>query len=183
MRWLRNGALALAGLIVLAVSVLLGLGMRKDAGTIAGSIEIARPPKDIWPWLTEPERMKTWIGWLVEVRELTPPPHGVGSMAVWVMEDRHNNNEKMEISDEVVEYEPPRRIRVRFSSARMFDGEGAFTLTELGNGRTRVDQVGEYRFHHWLSRLFLPLIVHSAGAKALEDMERLKSKVEESRPN
>ena len=111
------------------------------------------------------------------------PKSGVGSKALWVMEDRDHNNQKMEIADEVVEYDPPRRIKVRFSSAEGFDGDGVFTLTDLGNGRTRVDQVGEYRFHQWMAKLFLPLIMHSAGSKAVEDMQRLKSKVEESRAN
>lgn len=183
MKWLRYGALTLAALIVLAMLVLLALGQRQDANRLAGSIEIARPPKDIWPWLTEPEKMKSWIGWLVEVRRLTPPPDGVGSKAVWVMEDRNNHNEKMEIADEVVEYDPPRRIKVRFSSVEGFDGEGVFTLTELGNRRTRVDQVGEYRFHQWWVKLLVPMIMPSARTKAVEDMQRLKMKIEESRAN
>ena len=46
-----------------------------------------------------------------------------------------------------------------------------------------MDQVGEYRFYQWMGKLFLPLIMHSAGSKAVEDMQRLKSKVEESRAN
>ncbi len=181
MKWLRYGALALVGLIALVVLVLLALGQSKDAGRLTGSIEISRSPQELWPWLTEPEKMKSWIGWLVEVRRLTPPPDGVGSKAVWVMEDHNNNNERMEITDEVVEYDPPRRIKVRFSSALGFDGDGVFSLTDLGNGRTRVDQIGEYRFHQWLTKLMLPLIMHSAGSKAVEDMQRLKSKAEESR--
>ena len=180
MKWLRYGALALVGLIVLAVLVLLGLGMRKDAGRIAGSIEIARPPQEVWIWVTEPEKLKSWVGWLVEVRRLTPPPDGVGSKAMWVMEDRNNNNERVEVTDEVVEYDPPRRLKVRLSSAMGFDGDGVFILTDLGNGQTRFEQGGEYRFQHWLAKLFLPLIMHSARSKGAEDLHRLKSKIEES---
>ena len=180
MKWLRYGALALVGLIALAVLVLLALGQRKDAGRITNSIEIGRPAQDIWPWLTEPEKLKLWVGWLIEVRALTPPPHGVGSKAMWVMEDRNNNNERVEVTDEVVEYDPPRRIKVRLTSAMGFDGEGVFKLTDLGNGRTQFEQAGEYRFTSWLAKLFLPMIMHSARSKAAEDIQRLKSKVEES---
>lgn len=181
MKWLRYGALTLVLLIVLAAVVLLVWGMAPDARRLTAAVDVARSPQDTWQWLTEPEKLKSWVSWLVEIRVLTPPPHGVGSKTVWVMEDHNNNNQKMEMIEELTEYDPPRKLNVRVSAPMGFHGEVSFALTDLGNGHTRVVQASSFQFEHWLAKLFTPLIMRSAQTKAVEDMQRLKSKMEASR--
>ncbi len=178
MKWLRYGALSLAGLILLAFLILFVLSSQKDASTLRASVEIARTPQQLAPWLEDPEKIKQWVSWLKEIRRLTPPPHGVGTKEVWVMEDRNNNNQTMELKCEVIAFEPLRRAKVRITAAEGFTGISEFITTDLGNGHTRFDQIGEYTFDSAFVRLMTPIVMRSAAAKALADMQTLKAKVE-----
>ena len=183
MKWLRYSALTLVSLIVLAVLGLLVWGMFTDSRRLSVSADIARPVQDVWPWITEPEKLKSWVAWLVEIRTLTPPPHGVGSKTIWVMEDRNYNNQKMEMTEELIEYNPPRSLKVRVTAALGFSGEVSFLLTDLGNGKTRAVQTSSFQFDKWWAKLLTPLIMQSAQKKAIEDIGRLKSKAEASPAN
>ena len=49
-----------------AVVVLLAIS--KDQSRLDATIEIARPPDVVFAWVTEPARVKQWLGWLVEIR-------------------------------------------------------------------------------------------------------------------
>jgi len=181
MKWLRYSALALVSLIVLAVVILLGLSTRESSKVMVASVEIARPPAEVWPWLTETEKLKAWIGWLKEVRPLTPPPDRVGSRSVWVMEDQNNNGQKMEMTDELLEYDPPRRLKVSIRSDEGFSGEALYTLEDLGNGRTLLTQRSSFVFDKWFFKLLSPLIMGSAQKKAAADMQTMKARVESAR--
>ena len=178
MKWLRYSALTLVSLIVLAIAGLLVWGMFPDSRRLVVSVDVARPVQDVWPWITEPEKLKSWVAWLVEIRVLTPPPHGVGSKTVWVMQER--NYQKMEMTEELTEYNPPHNLKVRVSAPLGFSGEVSFELTDLGNGNTRALQSSSFQFDKWWARLLTPLIIQSAHKKAVEDMQRLKSKAEAS---
>src|SRR5262245_50821938 len=76
-----------AGVVVLAALVLLVLGQRADAGVLKGTLEVARRPEDLFPWVNDPERLKLWVSGLVEVRAETPGPRAVGTREVWVIDD------------------------------------------------------------------------------------------------
>jgi uncharacterized protein YndB with AHSA1/START domain len=178
MKWVTIAGGAALGLLLLAVIGLMLAGMRADAGTLRNTIEIARPPAAVWPWLTEPDHLKAWIGWVVEVRALTPGPHGVGSKSVIVVQDQNNNNARMEIQEEVREYVEPRKLRTRMMVPGMFDGEGTFEIVDLGNGKSRLESHSSFRYDEWWARLLEPLITPSARDKMTQDLTRLKQLAE-----
>src|SRR5882724_5260064 len=90
MKWLKWIGIVLAALLILPVVTLLILGLRKDAGHLHESIEIAASPQQLWPWLEDGDKLKQWVGWLVEVQVSGPSQHGVGASHVWVMKDENN---------------------------------------------------------------------------------------------
>jgi hypothetical protein len=59
-----------------------------------------------------------------------------------------------------------------------FSGDVLYTLTDLGNGRTRVEQDGRYTYDSRLVSLMEPLLTPDAMRKMFDDMKRLKQKVE-----
>ena len=179
MRWVKIGLASVAGLLVLAVIVLLILGRRESAGRMQASIEIARPPGQVFAWLTEKDKLPRWVGWLVEVRESGPP--GVGARRVWVMDDP-NMNQKIEVLGEITTHEPPHRLAVHTSMQGGFDGTVVYTLTELDSGRTRLEGASEWRFHHWFANLLKPVVMRQARKKMRDDLARLKSLVEAEPP-
>jgi uncharacterized membrane protein len=163
------------GIVALAAAILLGLGMRPGAGTIKASIEIGRSPDQVWPWLHDPDKLKTWVSWLLEVRQQTE------TRQIWVMEDRNNGNARMEIFCDFTTNEKPKRMVVDVNSLGGFEGETVFTLTSQGATRTKLEQSSTYRFHHWFAKLMTPVIAYSAQRKLADDLTQLKAELETPR--
>lgn len=172
---------ALAGLVALilaGVIVLFLLGLREESKHVRASVVVARPPGEVWTWLEEPDKLKAWVSWLIEVRPLTDGPRGVGSKAVWVMEDANNGGRKMEITSEVTGYEPGRRLAVKLSVPQAFRGQAAYTFTPTADGHTRVEIDSTYDFDLWFAQLMRPLVVRAASRKMTDDLARLRTHVE-----
>jgi uncharacterized protein YndB with AHSA1/START domain len=178
MKWLLYLLAGGIGLLLLAVVILLAIGMRPGAGRFETSIEIARPAPVVFSWITEPDRVKSWIGWMIEIRSLTPGQTGVGTREVWVMEDRNNNNQRMDIEVETTRVDPNRALEASLKAAMGFTGRVAYELEPLDANRTRLTYTASFDYANWLARLMEPLISRSAGQKLQEDLERLKQKAE-----
>jgi len=178
MKWVAYLFGGVVGLIGLAVIVLLIMGGGRGESRLAASVEIARPPSVVFTWITEPERVKSWVGWLVEIQSLTPGNAGVGAREVWVMEDRNNNNQRMNVNTEVTRLEPNRLLETRLSALEGFTGNVVYQLQPIDANRTRLNYTADYKFEHWLAKLLEPVISRSAQHKLDEDVARLKQRAE-----
>jgi len=178
MRWLKRIGLALVGMIAAAVLVLSILASRQEAREMSVSVEINRPPEEVWKWIEEPGKIRQWVSWLVEIKELTPGVRGKGARGVWVMEDRNNNNALMNLNYEVAAYDPGKSRTVKITAVEGFEGEVEYKLADMGNGRTRLEMQSQYTFHTWFVKLLSPLILPQARKKAEDDFARLKQKAE-----
>lgn len=168
-------------LAVLLVVVFLGLWIasnRRDAGRMRASIEIARPPEEIWPWMTEPDKLTQWVGWLDEVvPDSTTPPEGIGHRETWIMNDPRMK-QRMLVPGTVTLWEPPTQKGVHIEVPEMFVSDVLYSLEDLGNGRTRVAQDGRVRYVSRMAALMEPMVTPDAMRKLFEDMKRLREKVE-----
>jgi uncharacterized protein YndB with AHSA1/START domain len=174
--------LRIVGLLaVLVVVGFLGLWMasnRRDAGRMRASIEIARPPDEIWPWVTEPDKLEQWVGWLDEVvPDSTSPPEGIGHRETWVMNDPRMK-QKLYVPGTITLWEPPKQMGVHIEVPEKFVGDILYTLEDLGNGRTRVEQDGRVRYMNRVAALMEPMVTPDAMRKLFDDMKRLREKVE-----
>jgi uncharacterized membrane protein len=177
MKWILYVGGSIVALLVLAVVILLVLGARSEQ-RIASSIEIDRPADTVFRWVSEPPRLRSWIGWLVEIRDVTPQQGQVGARQVWVMEDRNNNNARMEIAAEITTWQPGRALNARLNAPGAFTGAVDYGLEALGPNRTRLNYAMSYEYEHWLARLLEPIIARSARQKLEEDLARLKQRAE-----
>jgi uncharacterized protein YndB with AHSA1/START domain len=175
MKWVIRILAGLVGLLLVGAMILLALGQRHDAGVVRGSVEIARSPEAVWPWLTDPAKLRTWVGWVVEIRNVSTNDE------IWVMEDRNNGNARMEIHASTMALDPPRRIVEHLSVPQSFQGNQEYRLTNLGGGRTRLEVEGHWHYDQWLFSLMEPLVTPEARKKLVEDLERLKSLIESSK--
>ncbi|HBY62363.1 MAG TPA: hypothetical protein DEH78_21275 [Solibacterales bacterium] len=173
MKWVLWIGGALAALLVLTVGVLLALGARKDANRLYYAVELPASPAEVWPWLYEPGRLKQWVSWLSEVHPESPAPEA-GKKTRWIMLDANNGNRPMEIVAVTREVEPARRLLVRSTSAEAFEGDASYVLTDLGNGRTRLETEARYQFHRWFYQLLMPVIVPQAQKKLEMDCAQLQ---------
>jgi hypothetical protein len=88
------------------------------------------------------------------------------------------NDQRVEIEGEVTAWEPAHLSTMALESPGMFSGYGTYELIDLGDGRTRVEYVSEFRMHHWVARLLEPVVTAQARKKAVDDLARLKERIE-----
>jgi uncharacterized protein YndB with AHSA1/START domain len=176
MKWLLYLVAGVLGLVVVTVIALLAIG--RSESRLRAAVDIATRAPVVFSHVRQPEHVKSWLSWLVEIRELTPGVNGVGAREIWIMEDRNNNNQRMEIHAEVVGYEENRRLASKVSAAEGFEGLVEFTLEPLDDRHTRLRYDAAYTFEHWLALLMEPLITRSAQQKLEEDLARLKQQAE-----
>jgi len=178
MKWAVRIGGTIVALLAVAFVALWIASNRRDAGRMRASVEIERAPEEIWPWITEPEQLTQWVGWLAEVKpDTTTPAEGIGHRETWVMDDPRRRS-KMLVPGTVTLWEPPDQVGVHVEVPGEFDGDVLYTLTDLGNGRTRVEQDGRFSYDSKLVSLMEPLLTPDAMRKMFDDMKRLKHKVE-----
>ena len=97
------------------------------------SVEVERPPDDVFAFIRDFPRMHEWEPSIVEQRVLTEGPIGAGTRG---LEVRRMLGRRVESSWELIEYEPPRRLTMTFASGKV-TGVGRFTLEPVEGG-TRV---------------------------------------------
>jgi uncharacterized protein YndB with AHSA1/START domain len=178
MKWAIRVGGALVALFLVSFLGLWIASHRRDAGRMRASVEIARAPEEIWPWISEPEQLTQWVGWLSEVRpDTTTPAEGIGHRETWVMDDPRVKG-KMLVPGTITLWEPPDQMGIHVEVANAFDGDVLYRLVDLRNGRTRVEQDGRFHYASRLVSLMEPLLTPDAMRKMFDDMKRLKSKVE-----
>ncbi|MCU0622950.1 MAG: SRPBCC family protein [Gemmatimonadaceae bacterium] len=173
MRKIGIGVGIVVGLVVLAAGVLLAMGRRDGAGRNDASIEISRPPAVVYAWISEPAKLTQWVDWLVEVRQDPPGPDGVVRREVWVMDDP-NTKARMELVSTMLRVDAPRFVSASVGLPGLFDGEVSYELTDLGNGRTRLDYRSHFTYGPWHYRLLEPLVTPEAQRKLETDLAALK---------
>jgi uncharacterized protein YndB with AHSA1/START domain len=178
MRWLLYALSAVGGLLVICIVVLLFLGGGRGEGRHVASIDIAKPPGTVFTWVSRPEKLKAWVSWMVDAQDLTPNQTGVGARHVWVMEDRNNNNARMDIESEITRYEPDRVLETKVAAREGFTGDVRYELEPMDANRTRLTYRATFKYEHWLAKLLEPVISRSAQQKLEDDMRRLKQQVE-----
>lgn len=96
-------------------------------GDVTQAVEVEAPPERVWQLLTDPAELPRW--W-PDAAELEPR---VGGRIVL-------NFGPGDVSGEVTEWEPPRALGFTWEPSNMPDVRlhVAFTVDDLGDGRTRV---------------------------------------------
>ena len=171
MKWVLWILGSIAGLLVLCVAVLFFAGMRADAGHLHTAVEVAASPEQVWPWLNDADKLKQWVSWLVEVRGSVAR---TGDKRTLVMRDENNGGQLMEIESTAADYSPPSHLRMSLLTKEGFAGEQNYRVTDLGNGRSRIEIDSSYRFDMWFARLMEPLITKAAQHKMVGDSVQLK---------
>jgi uncharacterized membrane protein len=141
---------------------------------IRESIEIGRPPADVFAYLDQLERHTEWQGNLVEAKVQTEGPPRVGTR---VLETRRVPGGPRDFTYEVTEHDPPRRV-----AFRVVDGPvrpaGTVTVEPVDDGsRSRVTLELDFE-GHGLGKLFAPMARRSAAKTVPQDQARLKQRLE-----
>ena len=176
MKWVKISIGSILGLILLATAAVAIAGLRSDANRLYCSMVIRQKPAAIWPWLFEADKLKQWVTWLVEVRGAEEP--SPGGKSTWVMEDRNNGNQRMEIHSVVESVEPAHKLAVSLDSPIGFRGRSTYRLSGQSDGATLLESDSRYTFDNGFARFMLPLVMWQAKKKMVSDMDHLRVLVE-----
>jgi uncharacterized protein YndB with AHSA1/START domain len=172
-------AVLLGAMIALAICILFVLGHMPNADRYQTSLEIDAPPAKVWAFLDNEQNMTKWVSWLQDVKR--SGPQGPGSVLTLTMKDENNGGMIMRLESRCTEYVPGVRLSEAIGGpAEQFDGTVSYRLTDLGNGKTRLETDSRFHFAQWFANLMSPLILPAARTKAVGDLGRFKALVEKS---
>jgi uncharacterized membrane protein len=138
------------------------------------TIEINRPPQEVFAYLDDLTRHPEWQDQLLSVEVETAGPTHVGTRA---KQTRRVPGGKRTFTLEVVEHDPPNR-----AAFRVVDGpvrpHGVISLTPLDGG-TRTGYTVDFEVHgHGLGKLLAPLIRRDAAKQMPQNLKHLKERLE-----
>jgi len=141
---------------------------------ITESIEIARPPEEVFAYLNQLERHGEWQGAIIESRLETEGPVRLGTRATDV---RRVPGGKQAVTYEITEYEPPRRTAFRGVKGPVRP-IGTVTVEPLeGGARSLVTLELDLQGHGW-GKLVAPMARRQARKELPGNQKALKERLE-----
>jgi uncharacterized protein YndB with AHSA1/START domain len=142
---------------------------------IVSSIDIARPPREVFAYVTDPSRLAEWQESVVSARTEGGGPPAVGSKAVTT---RRIGRGERTMTMEMTNIDPPRSWGVRGIDGPVrgiVDG----TVEPLNDGgRSRVTIELDFE-GHGLGKLLVPLVVRRQVQKEMpRNLRNLKERLE-----
>jgi hypothetical protein len=136
------------------------------------SVEIPRPPAEVFPWLLEADRVPRWTGHLERYERVDDGPLGRGSKVRQVLDV---SGRRIDVTLEVTGYEPPTGAQTRFSTNGI-DVVNSYALEAVGGG-TRLTQSVEAKPSGLAARMLVPVVQPRLEQKLTEDLERLRAEL------
>jgi uncharacterized protein YndB with AHSA1/START domain len=136
------------------------------------TVEIARPPADVFPWLLDEDKVPRWTGNLQAYERLDDGALGTGARIRQVLDV---SGRRIDVELEVTRYDPPHGAETRFTE-RGIDVVSAYAL-EPARAGTRLTQTLEAKPRGLSARMLVPVIQPRLEAKLTHDLERLRAEL------
>jgi uncharacterized protein YndB with AHSA1/START domain len=135
------------------------------------SVEIPRPPEEVFPWLLEEDKVPRWTGNLESYTALDGAL-GNGSRVRQVLEV---SGRRIDVELVIIEYDPPRGAETRFSTNGI-EVVNAYALAPSGDG-SRLTQSVDAKPSGLTARMLVPVIQPRLEEKLTQDLERLRAEL------
>lgn len=139
---------------------------------VEGTVVINRPIEEVFAFLTNPDNSSLWQGMVLEAKQTSEGPVGVGTMGQVVGQFL---GRRMESTWEVTEFELNRKATLKTTSGPIPYMNSA-TLEPVEEG-TKVTLVAEYEVGGYF-KLAEPILARMAQRQAETDYANLKDLVE-----
>ena len=137
------------------------------------SVEIDRPPEEVFSYVANPENLPEWTNLVLEVRkDAEDQPNAVDRFSVVAK----FLGRRFETPFEVSAHEPPRHHSDR-STGGPFEQEYIYTFEQTGRGGTRLTQVVETEPGGFF-KLVGPLLERAGSRQLRTDLSNLKDLLE-----
>lgn len=143
--------------------------------TTERSVEIPRPPAEVFPWLFEEDKVPQWTTGLEHYERLDSGPIARGARFRQKLEV---SGQRFTVELEVTEYDPPHGAGSAFE-IRGVDVVTRYDLAD-GGGTTKLTQSVEAKGRGITGRLFIPMIQPHLERKLEADLAALKQRLAES---
>ncbi len=137
--------------------------------SFAHSVEVPRPPADVFPWLLDEEKVPQWTGHLTRYERVDGGELGAGSRVRQVLEV---SGRTIDVELEVTAYQPPSGAQTRFSTHGI-EVVSSYALEAAGAG-TRLTQTIEAKPSGLTARMLVPVLQPRLEEKLTQDLERLR---------
>ena len=134
------------------------------------SVEIPRPPGEVFPWLLEEDKVPQWTTALEGYERLDSGPLGRGARFRQKLEV---SGQRFTVEMEVTEYDPPSGAGSSFE-IRGVDVVTHYALTD-GGGGTKLTQSVEAKGGGLKGRVFIPMIQPHLERKLEADLAALRA--------
>jgi polyketide cyclase/dehydrase/lipid transport protein len=131
------------------------------------SIDVPKPPAEVFPWLLEEDKVPRWTGDLSSYAQLGPLGEGSKVRQVLAIGGNH-----ITLELEVTRYDPPHGAESRFSTNGV-DVVNTYMVEPAGAG-SRVTQELDARASSFTARMLIPVLRGRLEKKVTDDLERLR---------
>jgi uncharacterized protein YndB with AHSA1/START domain len=138
-----------------------------------GTVEIRRPPAEVFAFLAEGENDQRWRSGVLDIRRKS----GAGRGAIYEQGVKGPFGRRVPADYEVTAYEPDRRIGFR-AIAGPVRPEGSYELTPLGSGGTRVTFALRCT-PSGMAKLMSPMVARTMRSEVAQ-LDRLRAVLEEA---
>jgi uncharacterized protein YndB with AHSA1/START domain len=133
------------------------------------TVDVPRPPAEVFPWLLETDKVPRWTGHLETYERLDDGALGRGSRLRQVLDVK---GRRIDVELEITQYDPPSGAATRFE-AYGIDVVSHYRLEPAGLG-TRLTQSLEAKPRSFKARMIVPAVQPRLEEKLTEDLERLR---------
>ena len=135
------------------------------------TVEISRPPEDVFPWLLEEDKVPRWTSHL-DTYQALDGSLGPGSRVRQVLEV---SGRRIDVELEITRYDPPRGAETRFTE-RGIDVVNTYVLEAAGAG-TRLTQSLEAKPRGLSARMLMPVVQPRLEEKLTQDLAWLRAEL------
>jgi carbon monoxide dehydrogenase subunit G len=136
------------------------------------TVEIARPPAEVFPWLLEVDKVPRWTGHLETYERLDDGALGRGSRVRQVLDV---SGRRIDVELEITSYDPPSAAETRFSTNGI-EVVNAYALEAAGAG-TRLTQSVDAKPSGLAARMLVPIVQPRLEEKLTQDLDRLRDEL------
>ncbi len=137
---------------------------------IESSIWIARPPEDMWDYVSDVSNDAQWRDGVNSGKWSSDPPHGVGSTGLHIIEGIGDYPWK------ATAFEEPRILAWKVTGGRLSGGHGAYRIEPEGDGSRFTIEARMNR--SVIMRLLMPILKRRIKRQDAIDLEKLKTILE-----
>ena len=137
------------------------------------SVDIARPPADVFPWLVDAEKRVQWVDGLEASDQLDAGEPRVGTR---FRETLSVPGQRLSVDVTIERLEPPRGVAIR-TTGRGFEGRAVNTVAERDGG-SRVTATLETSLKGFAARLLGGVVGRQTQRSLEQSLENLKRLLE-----